>query len=437
VVTIEAKNPLVKGGFKGAVTDPKEVRRLFNRPSVLIGVAPPVGVLVVDIDHHPEQGLNAPETLAKLLGRFPELLAAPRTRTGSGGFHLWLSYDPREALVQRDLMQGVNTRVGGKGYVIVPPSIRGDGGRYVFEGDERALAIAPAALLGVLRRDRPVSKPKSSANGAMRRPQQSVHGGLSPYVAAAMNAELRAVASASEGGRNNQLNKAAFSLAGYVASGDLQEGQTRADLLAAALAAGLDEQEAQTTIESGFRAGLELPRDIPEPGGRSGNGRASTDDRAGLQDDEPEPKGGPAAGLPPGFRLTECGVEKWCEPKRDDDEGEWRWVCSHLEVAALTRDGHSEGWGRLLRMTDPDGHVHEWAAPSSMLATDGGELRAHLLSLGLDYQHTAFGRAALVELISRARPELRAQSVARVGWHGRAYVLARLTVTKSTEESTE
>ena len=43
----------------------------------------------------------------------------------------------------------------------------------------------------------------------------------------------------------------------------------------------------------------------------------------------------PKDSVPPPFRLTNGAVEYWLED--DDGEGEWQFVCSRLEVAAVTR----------------------------------------------------------------------------------------------------
>jgi len=56
----------------------------------------------------------------------------------------------------------------------------------------------------------------------------------------------------------------------------------------------------------------------------------------------------------------------------------WSWFCSLLEIAAETRDASGQQWGRLLRVTDRDGTVHQCAMPMGMLAGDGTAYRAEL-----------------------------------------------------------
>jgi uncharacterized protein (DUF927 family) len=125
------------------------------------------------------------------------------------------------------------------------------------------------------------------------------------------------------------------------------------------------------------------------------------------------------------FRLVETGVEK-CIRREDKDTRastvEWKWFCSRIEVAAETRSAEGEEWGRLLRITDRDNRVKEWAMPMSMLAGDGTAYRERLLSLGLTMASGKFARDALHEYITTARPAEKARCVGRIGWQGRVFV---------------
>jgi len=108
-------------------------------------------------------------------------------------------------------------------------------------------------------------------------------------------------------------------------------------------------------------------------------------------------------------------------------ETEPQWICSPLEVAALTRDANGCEWGRLLVFADRDGQEHRWAMPMAMLAGSGEELRAELLRLGLEITTVAQRRGKLAEYIGQARPEAKARCVLRTGWHDGAFVLPSRT----------
>lgn len=133
----------------------------------------------------------------------------------------------------------------------------------------------------------------------------------------------------------------------------------------------------------------------------------------------------------------ECGGVRWpfrvgadgvyaCEEDRDG-EREWRRICSPLVVVAGTRSDAGEEWGRLLRVTDPDGADHEWAMPMALLAGGGDEYRARLLALGLRLAPGARAKQRLHEYLSETLPTDRVRCVSRLGWHGSVYVLPDAT----------
>ena len=132
------------------------------------------------------------------------------------------------------------------------------------------------------------------------------------------------------------------------------------------------------------------------------------------------------------FEVSDHGV--WHngidgEGKRKPPE----WVCSRLEVEALTRDQDGSGWGYLLTFDDPLGNPKQWAMPARMLSGDGGEYRATLLNMGLRIASTPRARNLLTQYIQTRKPEEFASCTDRVGWHGRAFVLPRVTIGDSGE----
>lgn len=122
------------------------------------------------------------------------------------------------------------------------------------------------------------------------------------------------------------------------------------------------------------------------------------------------------------FTLNDRGV--WFVEM--DNEGRAKpplWVCSPLEITALTRDASSSDWGFLLEFSDPAGYLRQWAAPAKMLAGDGAEFRGVLLSLGLRISTASRARSLLATYVQSRRPGDFARCVDRVGWHpGGVYV---------------
>ncbi len=120
--------------------------------------------------------------------------------------------------------------------------------------------------------------------------------------------------------------------------------------------------------------------------------------------------------------VWHVGVDK------DGNEAAPEWVCSRLDVQALTRDAEGAGWGYLLSFADPLGHGKQWAMPSRLLSGDGGEYRATLLHMGLRIGPSSRARNLLTMYLQTRAPEHYATCTDRVGWHGRAFVLPRETV---------
>ncbi len=116
------------------------------------------------------------------------------------------------------------------------------------------------------------------------------------------------------------------------------------------------------------------------------------------------------------FTVTDAGVffngvDKEGEPTKPV------WVCSRLDVQALTRDQDGQGWGYLLTFADPLGRPKQWAMPARMLATDGGEYRGALLGLGLRIATSPAARNLLTQYIQTRDPGEYATCTDRVGWH--------------------
>ena len=119
------------------------------------------------------------------------------------------------------------------------------------------------------------------------------------------------------------------------------------------------------------------------------------------------------------------------EYRTDASDGAARWfpLSSPIRVLALTRDGDNRNWGRLIEVVDADGRCHRWSMPAALLASlRGDDYRQTLLSLGARLAHGATAAhvlhrflSAITDLEGRDLP--RARAAARLGWHGRCFVL--------------
>lgn len=82
----------------------------------------------------------------------------------------------------------------------------------------------------------------------------------SAYGIAARDSELTALRNTAQGQRNDQLNRSTFALAQLSAAGELNSEDARATLRAVALEIGLEPDEIERTLASGWMAGLREPR---------------------------------------------------------------------------------------------------------------------------------------------------------------------------------
>lgn len=227
-------------GCKDATTDAEAIREWWaEHPDDNIGIACGApGPVVIDCD-----GDAGNLWLAEHVCDLPP---GPRVRTGRG-VHLYFAAPPGRRIKNRaHICPGLDARATG-GYVVAPPSVHPSGDVYCWTDDDLTLAALPADLLALL--DPPTATAQAPARD------------LTPYLRAALDRACGDVARAPAGMRNDALNRAAYSLAGLPG---LDMGDAARSLLGAALAAGLGEQEAHRTIDSGLKAGAEHPREIPD-----------------------------------------------------------------------------------------------------------------------------------------------------------------------------
>jgi len=201
------------------------------------------GFWVLDVDAH-HDGLATLAILEAEQGPLPVTIEAS---TPNGGRHLywrWRAEDPEIRNSAGRLGPGLDVR-GEGGSIVLPPSVLADGRRYRWVKNGASIfADAPAWLANLVLPPppppRPVPKPPPD--------------NIERYVAAAAVSELAELERATEGRRNDALNRAAFNIAGFVLAGTLPDGWARRQLEARAVGLGLPAVEAQRTIESAFAA---------------------------------------------------------------------------------------------------------------------------------------------------------------------------------------
>lgn len=234
------KAPITESGFHDATTDRAMVGAWWSQtPDANIGFVPGrAGILVVDIDG-PEG-----EAEAQRLG----LLAEPTMEVTTGrGQHLYFEH-PGGHMGNRKLGDSLDVRADA-GYVLLPPSIHPTGAIYEARGNPGWIKALPPAAVKALREPR---GPRLPPRG--RTPIDAGTPRRRAYVAAAIEDEALKLANTPEGGRNNALNKAAFSLARFVETGEADPGKLVEVLTTAARHCGLPDFEIERTIQSAFGA---------------------------------------------------------------------------------------------------------------------------------------------------------------------------------------
>jgi hypothetical protein len=170
--------------------------------------------------------------------------------------------------------------------------------------------VAPEWLLERLRTPPPESyEPRESDEGADEEDRTALD--AIRYARAALDLASRKIRSADKGTRNILLNKEAFSLNGFVASGLLTATEVDAVLEDAAVAAGLPIREVIATLQSA-KAGERRPRQVP-PREHAREREQPPPPSGRIEVDEPEgPPGRPVADL----LAEDIPPPKWIVPGR-------------------------------------------------------------------------------------------------------------------------
>src|SRR4029077_15253368 len=250
------KEPATKRGVYDATTNPETIRRFWRVTDRNIGIATGAmsGIWVLDIDPGGE------DHLGRLEAQYGKLPPTRKVITGSGGRHLWFKYTETMQCSAGRVAPQIDVR-GDLGYCVSPPSIHENGRRYEWLTDPAApVAVAPEWLIALTRK-----KPPISERARKQSPHSSFRGA---YGAAALDAEVAALAAAVPCTRNVALNRASFVLFQLVAGGepdaDLVGGRPVQACHVNGLIADDGQRSVKKTVASGAQAGIRHPR------GRSG-----------------------------------------------------------------------------------------------------------------------------------------------------------------------
>ncbi|WP_335941673.1 bifunctional DNA primase/polymerase [Streptomyces sp. PTD5-9] len=228
-----------------ATTDPDRIRAAWAAGAFNVGLATgPSGLVVIDLDMpKPNSNGDTPcgvRTFEALCERAGQLVPTTyRTRTASGGCHLYFTAPPSTRLANSRGLLGplIDTRAWG-GHVVAPGSTVN--GRAYEVVDTAPVTPLPSWLLGALT---PESRPALPVRISAAR-----NGGRVADVA--LQRETAAVAGAAEGDRNAQLLRSTRAVGRFVAWGDLPRHLVEEAFQGAGEAAGLPAAECRSTIRS-------------------------------------------------------------------------------------------------------------------------------------------------------------------------------------------
>jgi len=211
-------------------------KQQFPNANIAIVTGKISNLVVLDID-----GQEGKDSIIRLGGISNE---TPIVRTGNG----WQAYFAHPDFPVRNFvhkMPGLDLRAEG-GYVVAPPSIHPNKRtyRWVRVLSVSSLLSPPFELTALLRPRKPATPPRPRDAGSSD---------------ATYLHQVQLLVTSPEGARNDQLNRAAYTMGGLVGAGRLNQAVAETSLEAIAKGIGLTDNEIVATIKSGIERGIEAP----------------------------------------------------------------------------------------------------------------------------------------------------------------------------------
>lgn len=241
-----SKIPAVEGGLKVATIDTAQIVRWWSQRPWNIGIATgeQSNLVVVDLD-----GGEAVQWWAEAEHQPTRLVKTTK------GFHLYYRY-PAGLNIRNSaskIAPGVDIR-GNGGYVVAPPSLHKSGNQYTW-GKYWNVEPLPAVIAEAAHVEPPPPVPKDF--------KPRTEPGTSKYGSSVLEKSAEAIATASPGSRNDNLNRKAYVVGMFVAGGEIDEYEARTALVHAGSMAGLDHTEVVRTVDRALQDARTRPRKAP------------------------------------------------------------------------------------------------------------------------------------------------------------------------------
>jgi hypothetical protein len=238
-------------GFKNATTDEATIRAVASKyPGASWALAVEGDLLVSDLDvKHGENGIRDFE---RLHGCHPKDFVAPKVRTASGGYHIYLNTNG--SVYQNTVGQialGIDTRASGVGYVVLPS---GGNGYFWETSPDTPRPHAPAWMDVAFRKE---------FHGSTAQPR--AFQGQTPFGAEVLSRAVNRIINAPDGQQELTLSVEALKAGHYIAGGMLEYEPTKEALVYAGLQMVNYERRKWTKAEIEKKVKQKLARGFEDP----------------------------------------------------------------------------------------------------------------------------------------------------------------------------
>ncbi len=254
------RTPITAHGFKDASVDPDRIRAWWTEhPTANVAIRTGKdSIIAVDVDRHGKGDGEA--SLAQLESQHEKVPHTWESITPRDGRHLYFDPPGFEIKSRTGIRPGIDIK-GEGGYVVAPPSVVSGFDQPYTRRNGHTTCPLPQWIADLAN-----SSSKQSPPLRPTAPPSTRNHATSRYAETALKLELRNLRQATEGTRNDTLNKAAFNMGQFIGGGHLDRAHVESELAAVAALIGLGEGEAAATVRSGIEAGVKEPRTIqPRP----------------------------------------------------------------------------------------------------------------------------------------------------------------------------
>ena len=242
------RKPLIKDGFKAATNDLAQIETWWAKWSHAdVAAAVPNGVAVIDLDC--KKGKDGRAAYHRLEGVDPEAVEAPMATSPTGGLHIWTDASGRKLKqVSGYEAEGIDLRLGGRGYVVLPGA---GNGRHWRKPLSTSLPPTPAWV-------------KEEAEPHPSQAAAATPGATTPYGRKALDNACAKIRAAGPGERDAAIGKVALKIGSLIGGGEIDEAEALSQLLAAAVLNGGDFAEQKAKIGRAVEIGKQQPKSAPQ-----------------------------------------------------------------------------------------------------------------------------------------------------------------------------